>query len=195
MGSRSGPTFNGGIGAHARSRRFLRVPCGKLPVFPEVPFSRPVAPRLDTFKAMRHGVLGDGCDHHAERQLTYHHQGTHLLVSTISVCGWCEQWLVLLARELDCTLFCLSGALTRSPCLFRIDGGTLVEHDSDFTPHAKVERIALPRLGCMQMASIQRTADSLMAPTPPADTRKRKRAEAEDVVAEHCVSELRRKGR
>ena len=55
-GSRSGPTFNGGIGAHARSRRFLRVPCGKLPVFPEVPFSRPVAPRLDTFKAMRHAL-------------------------------------------------------------------------------------------------------------------------------------------
>ena len=53
-------------------------------------------------------VLGDGHDHHAERQLTYHHQGTHLLVSTISVCGWCEQWLVLLARELDCTLFCVS---------------------------------------------------------------------------------------
>ena len=38
-----------GCGAHARSRRFLRVPCGELPVFLEVPFSRPVAPRLDTF--------------------------------------------------------------------------------------------------------------------------------------------------
>ena len=45
-----------GCGAHARSRRFLRVPCGDLPVFPEVPFSGPVAPRLDTFKAMRHAL-------------------------------------------------------------------------------------------------------------------------------------------
>ena len=96
---------------------------------------------------------------------------------------------------LGCSLYCLSGALTRSPCLFRIDGGTLVEHDSDFAPSAKVERHALPQLGCAQMAIIQQIADRVVAPTPPADTRKRKRAEAEDVVAEHCVSELRRKGR
>ena len=37
-----------------RTRTFPAFPsCGELPVFPEVPFSGPVAPRLDTFKAMR----------------------------------------------------------------------------------------------------------------------------------------------
>ena len=55
MGSRSGPTFNGGIGAaHARSRRFLRV--GNSRSSRRCLFlAGPVAPRLDTFnfKAMR----------------------------------------------------------------------------------------------------------------------------------------------
>ena len=127
-------------------------------------------------------VVGDGCDHHAERQLTYHHQGTHLLVSTVSICGWCEQWLVLLARELDLVLFCLSGALSASPCVFRIDASTQVEHDSDFTPSAKVDRHVLPQLGCVEMANVQSSADRLVTATAPADTRKRKRDGDEDDV-------------
>ncbi len=58
-----------GCGAHARSRRFLRVPCGELPVSPEVPFSRPVAPRLVTFTnpegivaLHRHTLAEDGLE-------------------------------------------------------------------------------------------------------------------------------------
>ena len=36
-----------------RTRTFPAFPsCGDLPVFPELPFSGPVAPCLDTFKAM-----------------------------------------------------------------------------------------------------------------------------------------------
>ena len=94
---------------------------------------------------------------------------------------------MLLARELGCVLFCLSGALCGAPSLFRIDGGTNVVMDSDFAPSAKVERIALPQLGCAQMARMVDRAEQSSVPTQPADTRKRKRAEAEDVVAEHCM--------
>ncbi|GHP04409.1 hypothetical protein PPROV_000316300 [Pycnococcus provasolii] len=66
--------------------------------------------------------------------------------------------------------------------------------DSDFAPSAKVERIALPQLGCAQMARMVDRAEQSSVPTPPADTRKRKRAEAEDLpkldTCEWCANDF-----
>ena len=86
-----------------------------------------------------------------------------------TICPACEQWLVFVARELDhldCTLFCVSRALRASPCLFRIDGNTRTSHDSEHTPHAAVERHALPQLGCVTMYHVSDDAVRRHPPTP-----------------------------
>ena len=54
--------------------------------------------------------------------------------------------MVLLAGQFDLVVFCVSGALSESPFVFRIDGNTKVLHGSDFTPSAEVERHDLPKL-------------------------------------------------
>ncbi|XRB14509.1 hypothetical protein RI054_08g43490 [Pseudoscourfieldia marina] len=57
--------------------------------------------------------------------------------------------------------------------LFRIDASTRVEHDSDFTPSAKVDRIALPQLGCVDESFV---SDAVRRhPPTPADTRTTRR--------------------
>ena len=76
-------------------------------------------------------ALLDGADHHAERHCAYRVGHVHVMLTTQPTCRACQQWLVLLAQQLHCSLVVVSGALTARGEVFVVHPGITIAHDQD----------------------------------------------------------------
>ena len=74
-------------------------------------------------------ALHDARDNHAERHCAYREGHVHVLVTTQRTCPSCQQWLVLLAQQLCCTIVVVSGAMTASCEVFVVHPDSTIAHE------------------------------------------------------------------
>ena len=138
--------------------------------------------------------LNDARDHHAERHCRYREGHVHVLLTTQPTCPSCQQWLVLLAQQLCCTIVVVSGATTAHPAVFVVHPGSTIadeqEAGGELQPRVQGIRVSMKSLPCVQMSQMARNAGRRFTSRPqPVVTRNRKRKRQDDDPVARFLSE------